>query len=116
MKPVLERSRPKVSVLDFAPEELLARLRAALARHDVVAAWLIGSCARGDARPWSDIDLILVCETALPFVERPRLFAALDDLGVPVDLLVYTPEEFAALEADPTSFWRQTQIERKPLL
>lgn len=116
MKPVLERSRPAVSVVDFSREQLVARLRALLGREQPASAWLIGSCARGDAKPWSDIDLILVRETDLPFVERPRLFTSLEELGVPVDLLVYTPEEFARLEAHPTSFWRQTQKERLRLI
>ncbi|WP_305043745.1 nucleotidyltransferase domain-containing protein [Geoalkalibacter sp.] len=116
MKPILERSRPSVSVVDFSREQLMARLRALLGGEILVSAWLIGSCARGDAKPWSDIDLILVRETDLPFVERPRLFPCLDEMGVPVDLLVYTPEEFSALENHPTSFWRQAQKERLRLI
>lgn len=116
MKPILERSRPAVSVIDFSREELLKRLRTLLEPYGLRAAWLVGSCARGTAGPWSDIDLILVCDTDLPFVERPRRFSALDGLGVPVDLLVYTPKEFAAMEAAPTSFWHQVQKERVLLI
>lgn len=116
MKPILERSRPAISVIDFSREELIERLRALLRPYGLSSAWLVGSCARGAAGPWSDIDLVLVCDTDLPFVERPRLFSALDGLGVPVDMLVYTPKEFAAMEAAPTSFWHQVQRERVPLI
>ncbi|MDO3378345.1 nucleotidyltransferase domain-containing protein [Geoalkalibacter halelectricus] len=116
MKPVLERSRPAVSVVDFSREQLIERLCEILGREQLASAWLIGSCARGEAKPWSDIDLILVCETDLPFVERPRLFSSLNVLDVPVDLLVYTPEEFAQLETHPTSFWRQAQKDRLRLI
>lgn len=116
MKPVLFRSRPVRSVLDVDRTELLVQLKTILGRQGVVAAYLVGSYARGTAQAWSDIDLIVVCDTPLPFPERPRLFAELESLGLPIDLLVYTPDEFARMEESPSSFWRATQKERVRLI
>ena len=60
---------------------------------------LFGSLARGDVGPTSDLDLIVVMDTELDFMER--LAYLYDGLGqtVALDLLPYTPEELAELEA-----------------
>ncbi len=66
-------------------------LRAAGAERAVV----FGSWARGTADGFSDLDLVVVLETDLPRMERPRVLAPLiDALPLGVDLLVYTPDEF----------------------
>jgi predicted nucleotidyltransferase len=55
-----------------------------------------GSYARGAADGYSDLDLVVVLRTPRPQAERwPLLRELLDALPVPVDLLVYTPEELA---------------------
>ncbi|HEY3234656.1 MAG TPA: nucleotidyltransferase domain-containing protein [Polyangiaceae bacterium] len=67
-------------------------LRAAGAERAIV----FGSYARGVADGYSDLDLAVVVQTDRPRLERPREFESmLDALGVPVDLMVFTPEEFA---------------------
>lgn len=73
-------------------ERLPRRLRA----HGVEAAYLFGSHARQEADSDSDVDLILVAPSDRPFVERFRDFHDVW-FGAPtaVDLLVYTPQEFA---------------------
>ncbi len=53
-----------------------------------------GSVARGDADRWSDLDLIIVAETARPFFERFKDFSGLYDIWPRLDLLIYTPQEF----------------------
>lgn len=58
---------------------------------------LFGSWARGDARPDSDLDLLVV----LPRVENKRrvtveILRALNGLPVSKDVVVTTPEEIAA--------------------
>ena len=66
----------------------------ACAREGATRAILFGSYARGAADAWSDVDLILVRETALPFVERYRAFIDILDAFPGTDLLIYTPAEF----------------------
>ena len=64
----------------------------------VSRAIVFGSWARGEADGFSDLDLAVVMNTDLPRRERGRSLAKeLDDvLPTVVDLLVYTPAEFAA--------------------
>ena len=76
---ILDRSRPPVSILDFPPDEIRNFLRQKLAAKGVHEAYIFGS------------------------------FADLQDLGVPIDLLIYTPAEFAGMQADPTPFWKAFQ-------
>lgn len=57
---------------------------------------LFGSCARGEAGPDSDVDLLVV----LPIEgskreKRIEIRLALHDIRVPTDVIVSTPEEFA---------------------
>ncbi|MBN2644470.1 MAG: nucleotidyltransferase domain-containing protein [Desulfuromonadaceae bacterium] len=106
-KKILEASRPPVSVLDFSREELLRFLRLKLADKPIVEAFLFGSVAAGTAGPWSDVDVLIVKQTELPFVERGREFFDLQELGVAVDVLVYTPHELAAMKRDSSPFWRE---------
>ena len=55
---------------------------------------LFGSRARGDARPDSDIDLIVVFEEIGDFHDQcGKIYNALGDIGFPVDVFVATPEE-----------------------
>ena len=112
MQPILAKSRPLISVLDFDRPTLIARITDLLRQKNVIMAYLVGSFARQEATAWSDIDLIIVRDATEPFIERPRAFAELFDIGIPFDILVYTPSEFAALEQDPTGFWKATRSER----
>jgi predicted nucleotidyltransferase len=71
--------------------------------------WLFGSYVTRKLTPESDVDVILVTPTAAatPFPLRSRAFEDLLDLGPRLDLLVYTPAEFADLTTDPTvGFWQ----------
>lgn len=47
--------------------------------------------------PRSDLDLIIVADTTRPFFERHKDFAGLYDVWPRLDLLTYTPEEFARM-------------------
>jgi uncharacterized protein len=69
-------------------------------------AFLFGSFATGEATGWSDVDLIVVKESSAPFVEHPRKFHHLFDLGVAFDILVYTPQEWAEMETSDSGFHR----------
>ena len=83
----------------------LASLRPLLDAQGAHAAWIFGSHARGTASAESDIDLIVVAPTERPFAERFRDYLpAIANAGVGVDLLVYTPEEFARMQAEERPF------------
>ena len=96
-----------MSLLDFPPEDVRRFLGQRLREKGVREAYLFGSFAAGSPGPWSDIDLLVVWESDLPMVERAREFAGLGDLGVPVDVLVYTPDEFATGRENPEGFWSE---------
>jgi predicted nucleotidyltransferase len=58
-----------------------------------------GSYARGAQQPDSDLDLIVEMESEKPFYERGLGIAALfRNRKWALDLLVYTPDEFATLK------------------
>lgn len=76
------------------------------------AVYVYGSFARDELHAGSDIDVIVVMKTNLPFVERGRLADRLRDQIPSVEPLVYTPEEFASLTENPTAgFWESVVAE-----
>ena len=57
---------------------------------------LFGSHARGHAGPDSDVDLLIVMSVdGSPREKAIEIRAALHDVGVPKDIIVTTPEDFA---------------------
>ncbi len=61
---------------------------------------LFGSRARGNARPDSDFDVLVIADSSTPFVRRQaEARQLLGHRKFPLDLLVYTPEEVRAAEA-----------------
>ncbi|MGE0796747.1 MAG: nucleotidyltransferase domain-containing protein [Lautropia sp.] len=72
-------------------------------RRDVRSAWLYGSVARGEDKPHSDVDLVVVVnENSLEVSQRVRdaLLALGDTLSLHFSVVVLTPEELAALRED----------------
>ena len=86
-------------------DSFLGLLRPLLDAQGAHSAWVFGSHARGTASAESDIDVIVVAPTDRPFVDRFRDYLpAIANAGVGVDLLVYTPEEFARMQAEERPF------------
>ena len=66
---------------------------------------LFGSQARGDARPNSDFDLLVIKQSDEPRYRRSApLYVALADLPVEADVMVYTPEEVEEWSEVPQAF------------
>ena len=85
--------------LDEVRRRAVPVLRKAGAKRAIV----FGSWARGQADGLPDLDLAIMMDTDLPRSRRASALAGELDRTLPtvVDLLVYTPDEFAAGEADP---------------
>jgi predicted nucleotidyltransferase len=81
---------------------MVARIRNAMDPDRIV---LFGSRARGQARPDSDFDLLIIKESDQPRHRRAApLYTKLRDLPVEVEIVVYTPEEVADWSQVPEAF------------
>ncbi|GIV70508.1 nucleotidyltransferase domain-containing protein [Caldilinea sp.] len=77
------------------------RLAAEAANLGVLRVILFGSLARGDENLFSDMDLLMVWETPLDFLERTvELYRRLQP-RVAADFLVYTPAEMERMASTP---------------
>lgn len=65
---------------------------------------LFGTLAKGRIHEWSDIDLVVIEQTHLPFFQRLKKVRKLLQPKVGMDIMVYTPEEFDQLCADRPFF------------
>ena len=58
---------------------------------------LFGSMSRGNLHSNSDLDLLVVWDTDLPFLKRIEAFYDVICPEVAMDIMVYTPEEITSL-------------------
>lgn len=77
------------------------RITAALKKLGADKVILFGSLARGREDLFTDIDLIVVMESELPFVERCVWVYREVVPRVAADILVYTPAEFEEMKERP---------------
>jgi predicted nucleotidyltransferase len=96
-------------------DQLIAILQQELSKK-VIGAFLFGSFARKEADSDSDVDLLIIAPTHLPWPERASAFADLRHLIGAMDLLVYTPEEWQNLLLYPTPFFEEIQKEWVPIV
>ncbi len=98
--------------LDKALPKVVQRLRDAL---DMERIYLYGSAAASPGGPCHDLDvLVVVRESDLNFFDRTAIaYRALQRIGVPVDVQVYTREEFDSRSALPVSFERTVRNKGK---
>lgn len=85
-------------------------------RPELTRLGYFGSYARGDWGVGSDLDMIAVVRSSsLPFSRRANDWPT-EDLPVPVDLLVYTEEEWDGLRERGARFIRTVEAEAVWLL
>jgi len=85
LKRIVEALQP------YAPEKIL----------------LFGSYARGDQDAFSDVDLVIIKETEERFLDRLETVYRYIQPDFALDALVYTPDEFAAMQQEGNSFAEQ---------
>ena len=77
---------------------------------------LFGSQARGEPRPDSDLDLLIIEESGLPRYKRaPRYLGILTGLFPAKDVVVWTPDEVKEWENVPNAFITTALREGKTL-
>jgi predicted nucleotidyltransferase len=81
------------------------KLIKSLLSYEPERVFLFGSWARGEEDELSDLDLVVIKQTSTPFWDRLREVARLlpAEIGG-VDILVYTPDEFAAMQQEGNAF------------
>ena len=65
-----------------------------------IVAYIFGSVARGEEDEHSDVDLIIIRETALPFIERVKEITELVLALGGAECLIYTEDEFERMKTD----------------
>jgi len=92
----------QVSMTGDVTQDLIRRIVETAQPEKII---LFGSRARGDARPDSDFDVLVIKESDEPGYRRDAaLYLALVGLNVPVDVITYTPEEVREWSAVPQAF------------
>lgn len=86
--------------LDVLAQEMqrLAKVAAAVGVQKVV---VFGSAAKGEAGLSSDLDLLIVWDTPLAFLDRTVALYQQLAPQIAVDLLVYTPDEMQRMRQTP---------------
>lgn len=91
------------SVLKWPDAELVHKAfmkwaRAALKNENVTRTGYFGSYARGNAGPGSDLDVVIILKQSDKPFERRRSEWDMSEIPVPVDVLIYTLEEWEKLD------------------
>ncbi|MBI5300392.1 MAG: nucleotidyltransferase domain-containing protein [Deltaproteobacteria bacterium] len=76
---------------------------------------LFGSVASGAIGPHSDIDLVIIKKTTLPYFKRVRQLTELLRYDVDIDFFVYTPDEFDEVSKQKR-FFRQEILKKGKII
>jgi uncharacterized protein len=83
-------------------DDIVRRILTVIHPHKII---LFGSRARGEAGPNSDIDLLVIADSSEPRYRRsPPLYGVLSDIWIPMDIMVFTPEEVEDWKQVPQAF------------
>lgn len=87
----MKRAKVKISLQNREIQKILTALLA----YEPEKVILFGSAARGKRQPGSDLDLFIIKKTDKSHTERVWEVGELlfDKMTIPVDVVVYTPEE-----------------------
>ena len=89
---------PQVAERKAQLKQELARFVRVLSADATVERLIVfGSMATGALHEWSDIDLVVVKQTDLPFYKRLTLAYRTLRPTIETDVVVYTPAEFAQM-------------------
>jgi len=92
----------KTRVLDDVLVEIVRRIVEVADPERII---LFGSYAYGKPRGESDLDILVVMDSDLPRYKRSvPIYKALADLLIPMDILVYTPQEIEDWSDVPQAF------------
>ena len=69
--------------------------------------WLYGSFARGDFHQGSDLDLIIIKDTAKKFPDRIEEVLQHVPGGIAVEPMIYTPRELESMISERNAFLEQ---------
>jgi len=84
--------------------EIIGRLEAEIRALGVSRLAVFGSIARGEVRPDSDVDFLVVANDNRPKPKRSApIYSLLRDYNCSKDILVYTPEEMEEYRETPNS-------------
>jgi len=98
----MSETRENPTVTEQLLDEVVRRVLLTGSPHKIL---VFGSRARGDARPDSDLDLLIIEDSDLPRYQRsPRYYHALAGVFPAKDILVYTPEEVKEWSDVPNAF------------
>ena len=92
----------------------LAAASAIFARyaHQFVVAYVFGSVAAGTADEHSDIDVIVVRHTTLPFFDRVREIMEMRLEFGAADMLIYTPAELEQMLAEDGRYFVKQAVRK----
>jgi predicted nucleotidyltransferase len=94
-----EISNVTQSLLSYGPEKVI----------------LFGSAARGDVHEGSDLDLLIIKKTSRRFIDRIGDVLAYIESSIPVEPVVYTPEELDRMIEGKNEFVLQALREGRVL-
>jgi predicted nucleotidyltransferase len=100
----VDRSLTPAERRQLLEQELTRYVRLLTEHGDPERVIVFGSLVTGHVQAWSDIDLVIVERTHLPFFQRLRQVRKLLRPKVGTDILVYTPEEFEQLRRERPFF------------
>jgi len=105
---LMDRSPTSTERKQLLERELARYVRLLTEHGDPERVIVFGSLATGQIWAWSDIDLVIVERTDLPFLQRLRQVRKMLQPKVGTDILVYTPEEFEQLRQERPFFREET--------